>query len=485
MAARIQFFWWLVALPSVAALAQSPARFANVGVIDIQSVLARTREGQRATADLSAKAAPQQRELSGKENELNALREQLRAGAASLSEDSKRALSSEIDQKTQILRREVQTAQAEWNQERQKAFQQLGKRVMEVINRYAREQGFVLVLDASPPQTPVLYSEKTIDITKAIIELCDRESPAENAASPTRTAAPAPSAGGHPDLQGTWTNSTMTLLERPLGLSWTLSDQEATKYEKAVIADRSNDRRDGPPEVDVGRAYNDLFFDQGNALTRVGDSVRTALIVDPPDGHRPPFTMDANRRIAAANAYSQEHPADRAQDRTLAERCLLWGAGPPMMPLPYNSNFQIVQTPDYVAIMVEMMHDVRTIPLDGRPHLPSDVRQWMGDSRGHWEGDTLVVETTNFTDKTAFQGTGENLRVTERFRRLDADTILYRFTIDDPDTFIRPWTAELPFTKASGPVYEFACHEGNYALRNILMGARAEEERADEAAKKR
>jgi hypothetical protein len=339
-----------------------------------------------------------------------------------------------------------------------------------------------LILDASPPQTPVLYAAESVDITQAIINLCDKESAPDisqdrGPATQRDSKAVLPrNPDGHPDLQGNWTNSTMTLLERPVGLPWIFSEEEAAKYEKAVIADRSNDRRDGPAEFDVGRGYNDLFFDQGATLARVRGTVRTSLIVDPPDGHLPPYTLDARRRIGATSAYSQEHPADRAQDRSLAERCLFWGAGPPMLPLPYNNTYQIVQTPEFVMILVEMMHDVRIIPLDDRPHLPTHVRQWMGDSRGHWEGDTLVVDTTNFTDKTAFQGTGENLHVIERFTRVEPNTLLYKFTIDDPSTFIRPWTAELPFVTASGPAYEFACHEGNYALGNILIGARAEEE---------
>jgi len=276
----------------------------------------------------------------------------------------------------------------------------------------------------------------------------------------------------------------MTLLQRPMGLDRTLTEEEAAKFEAAVRKDRSSDRRDGPVEVDVGRAYNELFFDWGTKLARIGGVIRTSLIVDPPDGHLPPYTLAAGRRINAENAEAQEHPADRAQDRSLAERCLLWAGEPPMLPSPYNSNYQIVQTPNYVMILIEMMHDVRIIPLDGSPHLPADVRLWMGDSRGHWEGETLVVDTTNFTDKTKYLGTGEDLHVIERFTRVDAKTILYSFTIDAPSTFLRPWTAEVPFVATPGPVYEYACHEGNYALRDILMGARAEEKRAEQSGQK-
>jgi len=306
------------------------------------------------------------------------------------------------------------------------------------------------------------------------------------AQSPVPKDGPAPlrTADGHSDLQGTWTNSTMTLLQRPMGLSRVLTEQEATQFEEAVKKDRSSDRHDGPAEVDLIRAYNELFFDRGTALARVDGVVRTSLIVDPPDGHLPPYTLEARRRLLAADAYAQEHPADRARDRSLAERCLLWAAEPPLVPAPYNSNYQIVQTPEYVMILIEMMHDVRIIPLDGSPHLPSDVRLWMGDSRGHWEGKTLVVDTTNFTDKTSIQGSDENLHVTERFTRVDAKTILYSFTIDDPTTFLRPWTAEIPFVATHERIYEYACHEGNRALRNILTGARAEEKQAEEGGQK-
>jgi hypothetical protein len=159
-----------------------------------------------------------------------------------------------------------------------------------------------------------------------------------------------------------------------------------------------------------------------------------------------------------------------------AERCVIWpSTGPPMLPTAYNNNIQIVQAAGYVTILVEMIHYVRIIPLDNRPRLPQNVRQLKGDSRGHWEGDTLVVETTNFTNRTAFRGASENMRVTEKFRRLDADTLLYQFTVDDPETFGAPWTAEVPVTKSTGSLFEYACHEGNYAMSGGLADARAEE----------
>ena len=302
------------------------------------------------------------------------------------------------------------------------------------------------------------------------------------APAPVRAPAHLRTPDGHSDLEGVWTNSTMTLLQPPIGLgkSTTLTEEEAQKFEEWIKKDRSSDRRDGAPATDVGRAYNELFFDRGSSLARVGGTIRTSIIVDPPDGHLPPYTSEAWRRLVDTNAYAAKHPADRAQDRSLAERCLLWDAEPPMLPAPYNSTYQIVQTPKYVMILIEMMHDVRIIPLDGSPHPPQNVRLWMGDSRGHWEGATLVVETTNFTNKASLQGSDENLHVTERFTRVDANTILYNFTIDDPTTFLSPWTGELPFVATPGPVYEYACHEDNRALENILRGARAEEKQQEQ-----
>ena len=169
----------------------------------------------------------------------------------------------------------------------------------------------------------------------------------------------------------------------------------------------------------------------------------------------------------------------------MAERCILWAtAGPPMMPSFYNNNYQIVQNSDYVMILVEMIHDARIIPLDNRPHLPGNVRQWMGNSVGHWDGNTLVVETTNFTDKTAFQNSSQDMKLTERFTRVDDDTLMYEFTVDDPSTFVKPWTAQIPMSKTEGPIWEYACQEGNYAMTNILSGARAQEKADAEAAAK-
>ena len=283
---------------------------------------------------------------------------------------------------------------------------------------------------------------------------------------------------GHPDLQGIWTNATLTPLERPAELGkLNITDAEATAYERRRIEIADADRRDGP-ETDVG-SYNELFFDRGAHLAKVDGSSRTSLIVDPPDGKIPPLTPAAQKRVDDARAAVRMHPADRPSDRSLAERCILWRtAGPPMMPGPYNNEYQIVQTPGYVTILVEMIHDARIIPLDGSKHLSPDIHLWMGDPRGHWEGDTLVVDTTNFTDKTRFSGSSDKLHLVERFTRVDANTILYKFTMDDPSAFTKPWTAEYPLRQSKGPVYEYACHEGNYALLDILRGARQEESSA-------
>ncbi|HEX6895245.1 MAG TPA: hypothetical protein VF146_08230 [Bryobacteraceae bacterium] len=292
---------------------------------------------------------------------------------------------------------------------------------------------------------------------------------------------------GHPDFQGIWTNATLTPLERGVVVAITgervgapsvttlnISDQDAAAYEKRIKDVGSFDRRDGGADSDVSRAYNNLFIDRGTELARVDGTKRTSLIIDPPDGKIPPLTEQARQKAATRTGGRY----DSVEDRPLGERCITGfgsAVGPPMLPVGYNSNYQIVQTPGYVMIMSEMIHEVRTIHMDGRPHLTQDVRQWLGDSVGHWEGDTLVVETTNFTGKTRFRGADENLRVTERFKRVDANTILYRFTIDDPSAFTKPWTAEYPFVAAQGPIYEYACHEGNYALTDILAGARKTE----------
>jgi hypothetical protein len=278
---------------------------------------------------------------------------------------------------------------------------------------------------------------------------------------------------GAPDLQGVWNYATITPLERPAELAGkqVLTDKEAADFEKQTLERRNPDRRDGGAAADVGRAYNQFWWDYGN---KVVGTKRTSLIVDPPDGKIPPLTVEAKQR-ADARAAALRRPPAGPEDRNLWERCILGTAGPPVVPGPYNNNFQIFQTKDYVVVLNEMIHDARIIPLDGRPHLPSNIRQWMGDSRGRWEGKTLVVDTTNFTGKTNFRGSGEGLHLVERFTRMDAGTLLYEFTVEDPSSFTKPWKAALPMSKTDELIYEYACHESNYGMFNMLSAARAEE----------
>ena len=297
------------------------------------------------------------------------------------------------------------------------------------------------------------------------------------AAGQTKSWTPAQTPDGQPDLQGLWTNATLTPLERPADLAGKqfLTDQEAREFAQRALNDVDADRRDGGGAADVNRAYNEFWRERGS----VTPDRRTSLIVDPPDGKIPPLTAQAQKRITARAEAAKLHPGDGPEDRSLAERCLAMGnAGPPMLPSNYSSNYRIVQSSGYVAILVEQIHDARVIPLDGRPHLPSDVRQWMGDSRGHWEGNTLVVETTNFTDKTNLRGSGEHMKLIERFTRTGPDTIMYEFTVNDPESFTKPWTARIPMAKTAGPLLEYACNEGNYAMSGILSGLRAVEKSA-------
>jgi hypothetical protein len=282
---------------------------------------------------------------------------------------------------------------------------------------------------------------------------------------------------GQPDLQGTWSWATITPFERPAEFAGKefLTEQEAAKYEKDIIERTNMDRRDGSAEADVGRAYNDFWWDRG---THVVKTRRTSLVIDPKDGKVPPMNAAGRERQQERLAANRGHEFDGPENRPLPERCLaLQGAGPPTTPTAYNNNIQIVQDKNFVSILIEMGHEVRVIPLDGRPHLPQNVRLWKGDSRGHWEGDTLVVETTNFSNKNPFRGSSENLKLTERFRRLDAETLLYQFTVEDPATWDRPWTVEIPVTKSQGRVFEYACHEGNVGMYGALSGARTEEKR--------
>jgi hypothetical protein len=299
----------------------------------------------------------------------------------------------------------------------------------------------------------------------------------------TPLGAQAPSKGprtvdGQPDLQGVWNFSTITPLERTAEFAGRefLSDAEAKQLEQRTAVQSNRDTRGQSADADVASAYNEFWWDRGVHAARVNGKARTSLIVDPPDGRIPALTADGETRAAARADARRQHPADGPEDRSLGERCLLFNAGPPMLSGPYNNYVQILQTRDHVVIMNEMIHDTRIVPLDGRPHLPSPIRSWLGDSRGRWDGNTLVVETTNFTPKTNVRGSGERLRLVERFTRADAGTLLYEFTIDDPASFTKPWTAVLPMAKTSDQIFEYACHEGNYAMSGILRGARAGEQ---------
>ncbi len=282
---------------------------------------------------------------------------------------------------------------------------------------------------------------------------------------------------GDPDLQGIWSIATITPFERPATLAGkpVLTEEEAAELEKQTLKTNNQDRRDGAgTDTDLARAYNDFWWDRG---TKVVSTRQTSLVVDPPDGRVPALTVEGQKRATARAARGY----DSWEDRSLWERCITRGL--PMIPGPYNNNYQILQTPGYVVILHEMIHDVRIIPLDGRPHISPAVRQWFGDSRGRWEGNTLVVNTTNFTDKVSFRGSTEGLHLIERFTRTDGGTVKYEFTIDDPKTFTKKWTAAIPMTNTDEQIFEYACHEGNYGMVNLLTGARVQEKAGGEVEK--
>jgi hypothetical protein len=300
-----------------------------------------------------------------------------------------------------------------------------------------------------------------------------------------QTAAPR-TADGRPDLEGVWGNATLTPLERPKGLG---AKEFYTEQEFAELARRVRQGIVGE-EADLGAAADQpLRYDlslYGFDLTKstFASNKRTSLIVGP-EGVVPPMLPEARKRNAERAALNKGHEFDSYENRPLQERCILMAQERiPMLPGANDNNLlQIVQGSGYVALLHEIDHSTRVIPTDGRPHIPRNIRQWQGDSVGRWEGDTLVVDTTNFTALSAFRGSGEKLHLVERFSR-SRDTLLYQFTAEDPDTWDKPWTAEIPMAKTQGPVYEWACHEGNTMIVTILRGARvAEEEAAQKPAK--
>jgi hypothetical protein len=318
---------------------------------------------------------------------------------------------------------------------------------------------------------------------------------------------------GKVDLQGTYDISTITPFERPQGAGETIANDEAIKREQQTLERRrridsvvSDPNREAPPvggDGSTGAAgsvggYNNFWLDQGDTWITINGQRRSSIVVDPPNGRVPPRVARGRGTAPAVQLPRSDAPEsvaptgrgayDNIEQRSLGERCILgFGStsGPPTLPNGfYNNTKQIVQTPEYVMILNEMVHDARIVRLNSK-HQPAHIRSWMGDSIGWWEGDTLVIETTNFTSKTRYQGTTENLKVTERISRLDDKHLLYRFTIDDPGTFTQPWSGEYPWRPADGELYEYACHEGNHAMGNIMRGARLLENEAAEVAKQK
>ena len=304
---------------------------------------------------------------------------------------------------------------------------------------------------------------------------------------PTADAQTPKTAWGHPDLQGTYTNKTTTPLERPEALADRefLTEEEVVTREQAALDRNAELLQAAARRTQVGGnvgAYNNFWLDGGTRPTG-----RTSLIFDPPNGRLPALTPESERIRTAARAARAE--ADTWEDLELNDRCLIWQAGPPMLPSAYNNNFMVLQTPDHVVIQVEMIHDTRVIPLDGRDHIPSDIRQWNGDMRGRWDGDTLVIETRNLPRTEALAAavggdpillraangrSDDTITVTERITRVDADTLNYEFTIDDPTTWVTAFSGEFPMRRLPGDelLYEYACHEGNYSMEGILGGER-------------
>ena len=282
---------------------------------------------------------------------------------------------------------------------------------------------------------------------------------------------------GQPDLQGVWSFSTATPMERPPELAGkeTLTPEEAAEWEANLAVERAgleSELETAPLEARVGYSLR-IWFEWGDSL----EERRTSLVIDPPDGRIPAVRPEVEARRQLTGILRGRH-AHGPEDRGISERCLLgFNSGPPMTPSAYNNNVQIVQSADHVVVLTEMVHNARIIPLDGRPHLPADVRQWVGDSRASWDGDTLVITTRNFLGETSLGGSSANMHLVERFRRAGPDALLYEFTVSDPTSWTGPWTAQVRMTRTDEPLYEYACHEGNYSMASSLSGARAMEAR--------
>ena len=282
---------------------------------------------------------------------------------------------------------------------------------------------------------------------------------------------------GHPDLQGVWNFSTATPMERPQDLAGqeTLTAEEAAAWEQQLAETRAaneSEREDAPLGARLGYSVR-IWFEHGHTLSEQ----RTSLVIDPPNGRIPAVRPEVAARAELRSLLRGRH-AHGPEDRGASERCLLgFNSGPPMTPSAYNNNVQLFQTADHVVILNEMVHNARIVPLDGRPHLPAHLRQWVGNSRASWDGDTLVIETRNFLGETSLRGSSANLHLVERFRRAGPDTLVYEFTVNDPTSWTRPWTAQVLMTRTDEPLYEYACHEGNYSMPSSLSGARAMEAR--------
>jgi len=284
-------------------------------------------------------------------------------------------------------------------------------------------------------------------------------------------------ADGHPDLQGTWDFAQLTPFEKPGDYAGknAITQEEAEEFAQKRIETSDKDRRDGGAAADVERAYNDFWWDFGKRIAK-----QTSLVVDPPDGHVPALTAGAQKRIA-----DRRGRFDNPEERPLAERCILgFNSGPPMVPSAYNNNMQLVQTRDRVLILNEMIHSARLVDMTGRPHHPSNMRFLTGDAIGRWDGDTLVVDTTNFAIEGGFRGASQNLHLIEHFTREGPDALRYEFTVDDPQTWTQKWSASIPMVKTEERIFEYACHEGNYALGGVLQGARYQEKQAPPTSQK-
>ena len=317
----------------------------------------------------------------------------------------------------------------------------------------------------------------------AICSLASTEATGQAPNAKASASKPSRMPDGHPDLQGFWTNNTATPLQRPAGAGEFLTADEVKA--RAGRSGQAPPNRTNPFPNLFGIAAGDARYTMR----------RTSIITDPPDGKIPPMTPEAQKKYAADQEHHKLHSHDGPEDLTTIERCITWiTSGPPMLPSFYNNNYQIIQTHDHVMIMTEMVHDVRIIPVDGRPH--DNIPQWVGDSRGHYEGDTLVVETINFNgrrgwfEKSGTEGGGEKrpdqkMKVIERFTRTAPDVLLYGFTVDAPDIYTKPWSGEIEMQALTGQIVEYACHEGDQAMELILKGARADEKAAAEAAQKK